>query len=74
MRRRPDNRGDAIENAADIPQAVLALDGDGGKTVTCQRFGDQRVGQAAPTGEYGLASVNRRASVKAGMVMIIALW
>jgi hypothetical protein len=45
---------------------VLALDGHGGKTVARQRFGDKRVGQAAPAGEHGLTGVKLSGERKRG--------
>ena len=49
--------GDAGEDAADVPKPVLAFDRDRGKSVARQRFGNERIGQAAPAGEHGFAGV-----------------
>ena len=45
------HRGDAGEDAVDVPQPVLAFERDRGKAVAAERLGDDRIGQAAPAAE-----------------------
>ena len=39
----------------EVPQAVLAVERHCGKAVAAERFGDERIGQAAPAGEHRFA-------------------
>ena len=52
-RRRPalPHGGDAGEHRGDVPQSVLTLDRYRRKAFAAERFGNQRVGQAAPAAE-----------------------
>ena len=56
-RRRPTlpHGGDAGEHRGDIPQSVLTFDRHRRKAFAAERFGNQRIGQAAPAAEYGFS-------------------
>ncbi len=49
------DRGDGGENAAEVPQPVLAVERHRGKAIARQRLGDERIGQAAPAGKDGFS-------------------
>ncbi len=47
--------GDRRQDRGGVPQPVLAVQGDGGKAFSADQLGDDRVGQAAPAADHGLA-------------------